>query len=178
MTKKKVINTFHWVNRTQGAGCVASGHIPVTQQFRWCRIKSTHCEQKQWDRILWAVPEELYLNVASGHHVVVHDLSTKKDREPRSLWQGVQFIYCVMLWHWYGIHHWQPIVRGRGGTSMQQYFHHVYSNLSKSTRSRLSSFREFLPPDFGWPLLEGCHEWERKRQHTTARSAFTVGQSI
>src|ERR1700721_1367744 len=94
------------VNLTRGVFCPhLDGKHPAYPigPYRYSRIQSTQCEMKQWDKVvLSSFGPDLWMHLAMGHHLVVHDFSEKPfkhhieiRRETRACWQGMQFIRYV-----------------------------------------------------------------------------------
>lgn len=92
--------------------------------YRYSRIQSTQCEQKLWNEVIaTSFGPDLWMHLAMGHHLVVHDLS-EKNRETRACWQGMQFIRYVAERTWL-----MPITSSRRrSTYMTDYFEDVYRN--------------------------------------------------
>jgi Asp-tRNA(Asn)/Glu-tRNA(Gln) amidotransferase A subunit family amidase len=121
--------------------------------YRYSRIQSTHCEQKQWDAVVaTSFGPDLWMHLAMGHHLVVHDYSEKPwkwdeemRRETRACWQGMALIrYCAeRVWD-------MPITPAVGGKTapfdMTEYFqavfeNHVENGISKNTKRMIKYFR-------------------------------------
>jgi hypothetical protein len=159
-----------YVNFTNGISCMHTEtyHLRSGVIAGYCRIQSSHCESKAWDRLLWAVPDDMLARMSLGQHVVVHDVS-EKDREPRSMWQGLELIRYVAEVEWLGT---ANPVTGRGGTSMEFYFGHVYRNLHRSTRRRFRYYRDYASALRGGVRLRSC--WRDDRNPFKGLSATAV----
>jgi hypothetical protein len=124
--------TVHYANLTRGVACA-----PKTS--RLCRIQSTQCEAKAWDRVLMSVPDELIAGVALGQFTVVHDFS-EKPRETRAMWQGLTLARIMMELRWWGE------LRGRydarGGGASIQYLKNVASGQPEHVRRKYDYFRD------------------------------------
>lgn len=115
--------------------------------YRFARIQSTQCEMKQWDSmIMGAFGPDLWLHLALGHELVVHDHSEKPykhnaeiRRETRACWQGMQLIRYVAERMWdmpvtwaYGRNRQQP---------MNPQFDEIFQDLNGSTKNYVRYFR-------------------------------------
>jgi hypothetical protein len=109
--------TTHFANLSRGLLCPGFSY-----DWHYSHIQSTHCEQKQWDKVIMGAGVDLLYRLATDEPVIVHDLS-EKNRPTRATWQGVEWIRYAASRCWN-----LPYegVRGRGGRSMEQYFSTVY----------------------------------------------------
>lgn len=60
------MNIMHYSNLSQ--------HLDYD---RFVYLRSTDIEQKNYERLLWSVPDEWFYLLSLGHKIVVHDKSTK-----------------------------------------------------------------------------------------------------
>lgn len=128
-------STVHYANLTRGVAC-------APKNSRLCRIQSTQCEAKQWERVLLSIPDELIATVALGQFVVVHDFS-ERPRETRAMWQGLTLARIMMELRWFGE------LRGRygssrGGNSKIQHLKNVASDQPEHVRRKYDYFRDLL----------------------------------
>jgi hypothetical protein len=93
-----------WINLTNGTLC----GIDV-EPGRYLRLQSTWCEAKRWDDILWTLPVGLYMSLAAGDEVVVHDQS-ERARATRAQWQGLSWVRYY-LGHTWGLRQAEEISR-------------------------------------------------------------------
>lgn len=124
--------------------------------YRYARIQSTQCEMKQWDKVVLCFGEDLWMHLAMGHHLVVHDYS-EKPRETRACWQGVQFIRYVAERSWA-----MPPTSAYGRNRQQlmnPQFSYMYDELLDTTTKRVKYYRNhrdqlgLRPP----VLLSSCY---------------------
>jgi hypothetical protein len=171
------------VNLTNGLYCphLDNKHpaYPIGN-YRYSRIQSTHCEMKQWDEMVnTSFGPDLWLHLAMGHHLVVHDYSErpwKKDpairRETRACWQGVNFIRYVAERCW-GM----PITPSYGRNSqweMTEYFEEAWYTLKSTTTHRVKYYNKHrnavTPPKI---QLTSC--WREDGQYDCTRGAGWQG---
>lgn len=124
--------TVHYANLTRGVAC-------APKNSRLCRIQSTQCEAKTWDRVLLSVPDELIATVAMGQFVVVHDYS-EKPRETRAMWQGLTLARIMMELRWFGELRSRYHLK-RGGESNLQYLKNVVSHQESHVKRKYDYFR-------------------------------------
>lgn len=125
---------IHYANLTRGVAC-------APRTARLCRIQSTQCEAKNWERVLASVPDELIASVALGQFVVVHDYS-ERDRETRAMWQGLTLARIMMEFRWFGELRSRYSTSGRLGHGGLQYLRNVASEAPKHVKARFDYFRE------------------------------------
>lgn len=108
---------IHFINLTRGLYCPHLGGTGPEREH-YCRIQSTHCEQKNWPGVVHGAGPDLLILAAAGADITVHDCS-ENDHETRAMWQGLAFVRraCETLWG-------APLtsINGRGGYPMQLYF--------------------------------------------------------
>lgn len=131
------MEAVHFANLTRGLMC-GSGATG------FCRIQSTHCEQKQWRDIIYGAGPHLLLTLATHDvPIIVHDMS-EKDRETRAMWQGLTFLTyaCQRAWK---LPLTPAIMRRRHGMDVTHYFKERYNKLTSSTIQYLDYYRQFMP---------------------------------
>jgi len=136
----------HWplCPNGQGRGGWSDRHV--------IRLQSTHCEQKQWERILVTLGPEFYYALATESHVLVHDESEKR-REPHAMWQGLVWVRfaCELAWHGRA----RPaLVTPRGGHlthDASAYFTEQWAGLDRTTRNMVRWYGQYLTN--GGPVL-------------------------
>lgn len=126
--------TVHYANLTRGVHCA-----PRTAHL--CRIQSTQCEAKQWERVLGSIPDEMIALAALGQFIVVHDFS-ERERETRAMWQGLTLAKIMMEYRWFGELRSRYPTTGRLGRSGTQYLRNVASSAPKHVKARFDYFRE------------------------------------
>lgn len=119
---------LHYANLTRGTLCP---HLGQCECSHFCRIQSTSCEQKHWDRVIYDAGPDLLHYMGQGAEIVVHDFS-EKPRETRAMWQGLSWIrYAAQR-----ILHQTPTpITGRGGAAMQVYFEREYDHNDRLIRA-------------------------------------------
>jgi hypothetical protein len=126
--------TVHYANLTRGVAC-------APKNAKLCRIQSTQCEAKAWDRVLMSVPDELIAGVALGQFTVVHDFS-ERPRETRAMWQGLTLVRIMMELRWWGELRGRYSGRGVARDSGLQYLRNVASSQPKHVKHRYDYFRD------------------------------------
>lgn len=144
---------INYANLTRGLLCATNvGTTPIFDHY--CRIQSTHCEQKLWPAVINGAGPDLLMNAAMQHICIVHDQSEKL-RRTRALWQGLTFVRmtCEILWNV------EPKLRRnyhdrRGGKAMEQYFLSVIADLDRSVKRYVDYYSQFY---LGGPVaMEPC----------------------
>lgn len=165
------------VNLSRGRLCPHLEHkhpaYPIGN-YRYSRIQSTHCELRQWDDVIdTSFGPDLWMHLAMGHHLVVHDLSEKPykhdktmRRETRACWQGLNFIRYVAERCW-GM----PITPTYGRNrewDMTDYFEEAWYGLENATVKRVKYYRGQRDQLGKRPpvMLTSCWR-EGQREHTT-----------
>jgi len=124
--------TRHYANLTNGMFCPClRGEADA-----FCRIQSTHCEQKRWGDVIVGAGPDLLMRLAMGEKCVVHDVS-ERPRMTRALWQGVPWIRyaCERSWG-IGV----SGVASRSGMNVTSYAEQCYAELSDPVRAHLAYF--------------------------------------
>ena len=93
--------------------------------IRFTRIQSTACEQKRWGPMILEAGYDLLFQLALGRPVCVFDCS-RRDREPRALWQGIPWIEYAAHRTW-KLNPGRIVIRGRHDVT--DYFDQVYRDL-------------------------------------------------
>lgn len=143
----------HYQNLTRGKLChhFKEGRIqPV--DVRTLRVQSTHCEQKQWGRILETVGADLLYALTQGTFCIVHDVS-EKDRETRACWQGLSWIRyaCQRAWE---VEPKQEF--SRGGVILNPYWEEQWKGLDRKVRHAVIYYNQFRFPWVTYPQLYSC----------------------
>ena len=141
----------HFLNLSRGALCPCGrGNRP---DVRYVRIQSTACEQKRWGPLLDTLGAGLLMPLARGSTCVVHDCS-ERERVPRSIWQGVEWIrwVCEAVWN---RRHTDSIVRG--GHNAKGYWAAELLKLPDTTVNMLRYYRRWREYAEGTEVrIEGC----------------------
>lgn len=122
----------HWINLTNGLQAVRDYGLT---DWRALRLQSTYCEQKRWEDILAAVPDEMLFRLAWGQECRVYDYGARKP-QPRACWQGLEWVRYALTRRWTG-----ELLEPTGRASlMGPYFDQQYRSLSPRCRHRLDYF--------------------------------------
>lgn len=129
--------TVHWINLTNGLLAIPHG----IKDFRVMRLQSTHCEQKQWGKVLNSIPDDMLWLLAHGHVCVVRDYGANKNT-PRAIWQGLEFARFAIIRSWFGddVKVSQKYSE-RGGVSMMTYCERAMLGLPEM--GRINYYRDF-----------------------------------
>lgn len=144
----QVAGGAHFINLSRGVLCP---HVVDLDTLRYIRIQSTWCEQKRWADVIMSVGADLLINAATGVTCIIHDVS-ERQREPRAIWQGVEFIRycCEKSWNGTTID-----IRSRGGNPMRDYFGKVWTSLPTTATKMIHYYRQYHVP--GAPVnIRGC----------------------
>jgi hypothetical protein len=156
------------VNLTNGLHChhIDNAYLayPVSK-FRYSRIQSTQCELKQWDKVIMtSFGPDLWMHLAMGNHLVVHDMSEKpwkRDesirRETRACWQGMQFIRYVAERAWTDGPYTSAYGRNREQL-MNPQFSYMYDDLHHTTKRWVGYFGKHRNP-FTNPAVQLTSCW-------------------
>ena len=130
------VKVHEYVNLTNGLAC-----LPHIESPRYLRLQSTWCEQKRWQDILWATPPDLFMDLATGNPLVVHDVS-ERPRWTRACWQGLEWIRVASSRAW-ALAPPEPLSE-RGGRAMRQYLMAQYALLPRQTKGMLRYYKRYL----------------------------------
>jgi len=110
--------------------------------FRFIRIQSTACEQKDFYRIIENLSDDFLFNLAIGNHVLVAD-ATKTGRPSRAIWQGLTWVVYCLYRVWFHTEK-MPGWDEKKERQMVRYFRDLYRDLPKRTYNRLKYYRRWL----------------------------------
>jgi len=102
-------------------------------------LPSSLCEAKRFDLILERVSDDLLLHLALGVECYIFDASTK-DRKPKALRVGVQWIKYVLSRVWFD----KEITLEKG---MHKAFAEYYKKLKRTTIKRIKYYKKYLHTD-------------------------------
>lgn len=131
-----------YVNLTNGIEAIPQ----IQEPYRFIRIQSTICEQKNWDRLIQELDYDFLMNIAVGNEVVVYDYGARKPI-PRAIYQGMEFIRYVLNRRWYGRVYRTDISRTNQvhiRKGCDAYFEQCYLGLEDRTKKKLDYFKPFL----------------------------------
>ncbi len=114
-------------------------------QVVFMRVQSTHCEQKNWERVFASIPDDMLFRLALGYKVIIVDFSGRR-RVPRAIWQGFELMRYVLCRLWFGREYFPPT---RAMSDNGVYFAKIYRRLKENRvlRRRLEYFKRFLITD-------------------------------
>jgi len=131
----------HFINLTNGIE-----YIPKleSKDYGFVRIQSTHCEQKQWSRLIEEVDYSLLINLAIGNECFVYDYGARKEVS-RAIWQGLTFIRTACNYWFYQIDYSRIVViRGNSEKDCTDYFYREIKSLSEIAKKKLRYCLKFV----------------------------------
>jgi len=137
-----------YVNLTRGALCphLRNDSWSGSADYRYVRIPSTWCEQKEWDRILTTLGADFLMDLAQGVQVSVHDFS-ERPRETRAMWQGLEWIRYALIRTWYPSDESRVAWTSRSGMTVASYWNAQYLRLNRNTVGMLEYYGNFTTGD-------------------------------
>lgn len=133
----------YYINLTNGIEAIP---IIPTDQYRFIRIQSTLCEQKNWNRIIQDLDYDFLMNVALGNEVVIYDFGAGKPI-PKAIYQGVEFIKYVLYKRWLNKEYMTSVNRTRSEPirrDCNSYFESCYKNLDRRSKTKLDYFKPYV----------------------------------
>ncbi len=127
---------INYLNLTNGLMAVEEYEL---KNYRVMRLCSSYCEQKLWQDILWAVPDDFYFNIVLDNTVVIYDYGANKPVS-RALWQGLEWVKYAMTMLLME-EEYQPIGRA---SQMKEYFAEALANLDRKTKKRIRYYQPLL----------------------------------
>ena len=106
-------------------------------EVSFVRIQSTVCEQKDWDRLVLDLDNNLLMHLALGYDCQVYDRSAH-DRPARAIRQGLELVKFLLEKFWFG----RDYVAPDGQSS---YFRTI--RLGQKAENKLKYYRRFLSCD-------------------------------
>lgn len=161
----------HFINLTNGIEHLQ--HFADTWAVAFIRIQSTTCEQKDWDRLILDLDNNLLMYLALGHDCHVWDYSTHR-RPARAMRQGLELVRFMLEKYWLGNDYQAP-------TGQSTYFRTI--QLSKPAENKLKYYRKFLCADSirltghsETTIHDGDYEWYSRevRQRMSARERIVA----
>ena len=139
------MSTIHYFNLSNGMECVIEPgyHSDEIEEPRFSRIQSTWCEQKRWNDLLLTLPPDMYVQLALGNTVTVHDKS-EKDRITRACWQGLALVRVASNLAWFGV---TTPEFSRNGMNVTAYFTSVWRDLPETTQRYVRWYRKWIEGD-------------------------------
>jgi len=133
---------INYINLTNGIESLPA----LPDGFRFIRIQSTLCEQKNWDRIIQDLDYDFLLNVAIGNECIIYDYGARKP-VPRAVYQGIEFLKYVLHKRWLNEEYLTDCNRGKDKhirKDCNSYFEACYRNLEKITKKKLDYFKPYV----------------------------------
>lgn len=137
--------TYNYINLTNGVEA-----IPMlkfwNEDYRFIRIQSTTCEQKNWDRLIQDLDYDFLMNLALGHKCVVYDFGARKP-VPRAVYQGLEFVKYVLNRRWLGQEYITNVNRSKNKerkNNCKDYFDKCYQQLEDRTKKKLDYFLSYV----------------------------------
>lgn len=154
------VRVTHWINLTNGLQAIRDYGLT---DWRALRLQSTWCEQKRWEDVLAAVPDEMLLRLALGEECRVYDYGARKPAS-RACWQGLEWVRYALTRRWTG-----EVLQPAGrASSMGPYLDEQYRQLGERTRRRLDYHAALAGGQPGRPVIiavsgptdrDGDREW-------------------
>lgn len=134
--------THNYINPTNGIEI-----IPQLQgDYRFIRIQSTICEQKNGDRLIQDLDYDFLMNLAIGHRCVVYDFGARKPI-PRAVYQGLEFVKYVLNRRWLNQEYITNVNRSKNQeiqNNCNDYFDKCYQQLEDRTKKKLDYFLPYM----------------------------------
>lgn len=133
---------INYINLTNGIESLPT--LPIG--YRFIRIQSTTCEQKNWDRLIQDLDYDFLLNVALGNECVIYDYGARKPI-PRAVYQGLEFLKYVLHKRWLDGKYLTDCNRSNGEhvrKDCNSYFESCYRNLKDRTKKKLDYFKPYV----------------------------------
>lgn len=133
---------INYINLTNGIESL----LILPSGYRFIRIQSTICEQKNWDRLIQDLDYDFLLNVALGNECVIYDYGARKPI-PRAVYQGLEFLKYVLHKRWLNEEYLTDCNRSNGAhvrKDCNSYFESCYRNLEDRTKKKLDYFKPYV----------------------------------
>lgn len=137
--------THNYINLTNGIEA-----IPMlkfwNEDYRFIRIQSTICEQKNWDRLIQELDYDFLMNLALGHKCVVYDFGARKSI-PRAVYQGLELVKYVLNRRWLDWEYITNVNRSKNQerkNNCNNYFGKCYQRLEDRTKKKLDYFLPYV----------------------------------
>jgi hypothetical protein len=140
ITKKTICNTGktkHFINLTNGISALNT--FTSVKDWHFIRILSTHCESKQWGKILQYLDNDFLLYLSLGYNCYVYDYS-HHGKMSRACYQGIEWVRYALNKNWFK----KEIRVNMNGTNCKEYFRKEYKKLDRPTINKLKYFKKFL----------------------------------
>lgn len=133
---------FDYINLTNGIEA-----IPMLDRgYKFIRIQSTICEQKNWDRLIQELDYDFLMNLALGNECIIYDFGARKPVS-RAVYQGAEFIKYVLYRRWLNKEYISNVNRSKNTcrkNNCNDYFEKCYQNLKDRTKKKLDYFLSYI----------------------------------
>lgn len=131
---------FNFLNLTTGLEWIEILNIALFHGF--VRFQSSLLEQKQFERFLQEVDNNILMLLALGKTVCIWDCTSRKMKgnDSRACWQGVSWLTYVLERAWLN-------KQSTFAFGMHICFMEKYAKLSRPTLKRIKYYRRFLNTD-------------------------------
>lgn len=132
----------NYINLTNGIEAIPN----ISNGYRFIRIQSTICEQKNWDRLIQELDYDFLMNVARGNECVVYDYGARKPIA-RAVYQGMEFVKYVLYKRWLNREYLTDVNRNNNyhiRKDCNSYFESCYKNLEDRTKKKLDYFLPYV----------------------------------
>lgn len=137
-----IIITHNYINLTNGVEAI----LTLQGDYRFIRIQSTICEQKNWDRLIQDLDYDFLMNLALGHKCIVYDFGARKPI-PRAVYQGLEFVKYVLNRRWLDQEYVTNVNRSKNQerkNNCNDYFDKCYQKLEDRTKKKLDYFLPYV----------------------------------
>jgi len=109
------------------AGLLQSKYVGL-----YCHIQSSHIESKQWDRLLYTLPDDMLYRLAVGEEINIIDCSSNSKGK---VIKSIPIIVHFLKRYWDNRLDFIGLDR--------KYIQRLYKSLSKQTRRKLKYYRKY-----------------------------------
>ena len=129
-----------YLNLTAGLEFILRNKIELTSEVVFVRLRSSHIEQKAWNKFFYAFPDDLLLHLALGYECIILDASANRGGRSKIVRIGVPVAKYILSRIWFG----KEVIPKRIG---KDYLERIYRMLRKDTKAKLKYYRSFLMTD-------------------------------
>lgn len=133
---------FNYINLTNGIEAIPR----ISEGYKFIRIQSTICEQKNWDRLIQELDYDFLMNLALGNECIVYDFGARKPI-PRAVYQGLEFVKYALYRRWLGKEYISNVKRSNNSgrkNNCNGYFDKCYRSLEDRTKKKLDYFLPYI----------------------------------
>lgn len=154
---------INYINLTNGIEAIP--YLPVG--YRFIRIQSTLCEQKNWNRLIQELDYDFLMNVAIGNECTIYDYGARKPIA-RAIYQGVEFIKYVLYKRWLDQEYLTDINKGNKDhirRDCNSYFESCYKNLDDRTKKKLDYFKPYIVGHINIQTVSGSTDHDNNKEY-------------